>query len=277
MSKIYKIENNKLLKEKSIIIYSDIHYYKNMNLSYLYKELSKLLIDTPNYIILSGDIIDGLIPLEELKNLRDYLSKLSKITKVIAILGNHDIQPDYPTLTIENENLDYLNMLRNMPNLILLENSSYQDNEIYFYGTKYKKSYYLKQEPINSWLSTVKKIELPQDTLNIILEHSPNTILNITNLLKVPALLKTDIIISGHNHNGCIPSYIDNFIPGSKGLIGAGKSFFPEYARGKINITPNTVGIICPPITTFSNEKGIFKLANIFYPPQNVKLKLLKK
>lgn len=56
MSKIYKIENNKLLSTKTFIIYSDIHYYKNMNLNYLYKELSKLTTDSPNYILLLGDL-----------------------------------------------------------------------------------------------------------------------------------------------------------------------------------------------------------------------------
>lgn len=65
MSKIYNIENSKLLKEKSLVIYSDIHYYKNMNLTYLYQELSKLLIDTPDYVILSGDIIDDFTPLKD--------------------------------------------------------------------------------------------------------------------------------------------------------------------------------------------------------------------
>ena len=137
MSKIYKIENNKLLSTKTFIIYSDIHYYKNMNLNYLYKELSKLTTDSPNYILLLGDLIDDPnISSKELTPLRDYLLKLSKITKIITILGNHDILTNYKN--ISNENSKYLNMLRNIPNLHLLEKTSYQDNQIYFYGKKYQ-------------------------------------------------------------------------------------------------------------------------------------------
>ena len=276
MSKIYKIENNKLLSTKTFIIYSDIHYYKNMNLNYLYKELSKLTTDSPNYILLLGDLIDDPnISSKELPPLRDYLLKLSKITKIITILGNHDIPINYKN--ISNENSKYLNMLRNIPNLHLLENTSYQDNQIYFYGTKYQGTYYKHKEPLPIWLSTVKNITFPDDTLNIILEHSPNNIFNPHNFTSIPSLKKTDIVLSGHNHFGCIPSYLNPIIPGNIGLIGAGNNLFPKYSRGKIQITPNTTGIICPPITTFSNEKGIFKLANIFYPPQNIKLKILRK
>lgn len=36
-----------------------------MNLTYLYQELSKLLIDTPDYVILSENIIDDFTPLKD--------------------------------------------------------------------------------------------------------------------------------------------------------------------------------------------------------------------
>ena len=282
MKKTNIIYSSKIKENLSITYDSDLHYMPGMNLNYLKKQIDNLESDPTTYYFLLGDLLnDSKIDLKDLQELRDVLAKISKTkTKVYAILGNHD------QVTRDNQhgwkayyNQEFANMLREIDGFNLLENESIYDDNIVIHGTRFNSHYYEKDvyEPIEEYISIMSKISAYQkETFNILLEHSPYRVFDKDYISKVPALYETDLIFSGHFHNGLIPSYISKYLKGNVGLIAYSK-LFPKNTRGKKQITDNTVGFISAPITTFAPHYGSLQKLNTFYPPIEQKVLIKRK
>ena len=58
ITKNYNINNNKIKKDIKIAILSDIHYSDTFKLKRMNQILKKLEQNNPDYICISGDIID---------------------------------------------------------------------------------------------------------------------------------------------------------------------------------------------------------------------------
>ena len=84
-----------------------------------------------------------------------------------------------------------------------------------------------------------------------------------------------NVIVSGHQHNGCIPSYADIFFPGNRGIMGLSgskKNLFQKDCRGIKEIDYNTTGIMLPAVSSLPEHPFL----NGFFPPDGKTL-ILKK
>lgn len=263
---MFKIIKYKIDSKEDLIIahFSDIHFAKRFNYKKLDIILKKMNELKPNYICITGDIVDDnkVTKTKELDNLIDFLEKLSKISKVIVGLGNHD--------TYENSKW----YLRLKDKVILLDNDSYQDEFAYFYGLTMNNSYYDHEDKnAHILLKKIKELRLT-NKFNILLVHSP------INFDKEEIMKnnKFDLVLTGHTHNGVMP----HFVPGNRGIIAPNKKILPNNVRNSFK-SGNSKVIISGGITKLSLKAGIFHLFNPLFASdlnyiylKNVKKKLKK-
>lgn len=258
-----KITNYELESKSNLLIahLSDIHYSKHFNDKRLDEVLLKLKEVKPDYICISGDIIDnlGVTESEVMGNIVKFLDDLSKISKVIIGLGNHDTR-DYKGIK-DNKWYEKLNK-----DIIVLNNTSYIENGICFYGLRIDDDYYHHEEEgfdiLNSMLS---KIELDEKNYNILIFHSP------VNFDKKEIINNFNLVLVGHTHNGLTP----HFIPGKFGFVSPHHGFYLKHARKCFQNGKSKV-IISGGITKLSVGTGILHLFNALYA-SDINLIYLKK
>jgi len=273
MKKVIKSE--KVKKDLYAKLYSDLHYIPGSNLTFLKKSIEKMEINKPDYVFFLGDLIDdSKYTKEQLIKIYDLVYRMSKLTKVLMVLGNHD----QFTRTNDNKwldfyNDDYINELKNM-GIILLENESYKDDNIFAYGTKFSGDYYENKEPINEFYENIKSVEFDKDKFNILMEHSPKHTFDKNTVKSLQNLKKLDLTLAGHYHNGCVPWYISKNLPGNVGLIDPYMNVLPVNARGIKKITDTNLGIISAPLTTFNKLSGLSFVQPLYFPTeQNILIK----
>lgn len=245
----YIVENNKLIN-KRIALISDIHYGIDFKKEKLLLIISKLRQLKPDYITLTGDLIDNTNVLKDLikKNeLKKFLQELTAISKVIMCIGNHDqfilkkraFRCEYEF----DSNKEWFKEIRKIPNLILLDNEIFEENNLRFIGFTPSFNYYDKED--EKILLSELKNKLPnikKDFYNILLIHSPINILSdIT--IKETNLKNVSLILSGHTHNGMMPPILDDLVKGNKGIFSPDGTWFwkTKNTRGKYEIEDKTL------------------------------------
>ena len=275
------IYNNHTKKDIIIVHISDIHFSsltKEKVLIKLKEEIAKL---KPDYIMITGDLID--IPditknNEKIKELLTFLSNIAKISKVFISLGNHDI--------ISEEDYIFFNKLDDLYNIYVLNNKSYQDDYIYISGFTLPNEYYYnvtKKESSEILIKCLKKhpeliSKLPNNLPKIALIHSP---IKIVQKEVLSIMREYDVILSGHTHGGMVPDLLKPLFKGNAGIIAPNKSFFPKIAQGKIEKEINNKKItiiINGAITKLSKRSGsIFSNLNFVYNKSINKIIIRKK
>lgn len=269
--------NNYKISEKcnkKIALLSDIHYssiFKNKKFDMIINNLMK---NKPDYICISGDIIDSNHTLDDKilkENLYNFFVRLSDISKVIVTIGNHDIAYLNKKKDIYSYNKEFFNSLNNINNVVFLDNEQYIDDNICFNGVILDFCYYYENNHesndifIDNYNS--KNIKANLEKYNVMLLHSP------INVLKDKTIEQTnikdfDLILSGHMHNGMMFPLIEDIIKNDRGIIGPFRKIFPKYARGHIykKINDKKVNLVV--------SGGITKLSKcapkIFHPFNDV-------
>ncbi len=228
---------------KKIAHFSDIHFAKQFNKKKFEIIIKELKRTKPDYICITGDTVDSakVTKTKKMEYLFSFLEELTKISKVIVVLGNHDTKDEVKW---------YLDI---SDKVILLDNSSYKDKDITFYGITLNNDYYDHEaNNIDNLANRLKEIKL-SNKCNILLVHSP---INFDKE-EIKKINKFDLVLTGHMHNGMMPM----FIPGNRGLIAPSKRLFPKNARNSFKSGSSKV-IICGGITKLSVKAGIFHLFN---------------
>lgn len=261
-------------KELTLIHISDIHFNINTKINKLNNIKETISNIKPNYIFISGDLIDNKNIVNnkiKIKELVGFLSNLSKIAPVIISLGNHDI--------MSNNDLTFFNKLNDLKNIYVLNNSSYEDDFIYVTGHTLEHSYYYNITGYESLELLLKHLDnnkniitkLPKNKCKIALIHSPILLDNseVTEKLK-----EYNLILSGHMHNGMIPRITDKLIKNTYGIISPDKHLNSKNTRGSIKTKYYTI-IISGGITKLSlhSSKLLSKL-NFIYPISINKIKI---
>ncbi len=243
----YEVESNSDLLIAHI---SDIHYsnHYGKRLRKVIDELSKV---KPNYICITGDTIDnlGVTKTKAMKELINYLEELSKISKVIMCLGNHDTR-DYKDMK-DNKWYEKLNK-----DIIVLNNSCYEDGNICFYGLTINDEYYHhEKDGVNELALELSKIKL-SNKYNILLFHSP------VNFEKdeIQELNSFDLVLVGHTHNGLT----HHIVPGNFGIVAPSHGVYVKNARNSFKSGKSKV-IISGGITKLSVGTGFFHIFNILF------------
>lgn len=291
---VYTFETNgKINKDTTISLLSDFHFNDNTSEKRIAKVTNSLEKVKPNYIFLLGDIVqDTNISNGLMNKINAHLNNITDIAPTYLVYGNHDIQTKKNGKWTRSTNEDYYSMLNDINNLNVLDNESIKlDENIGITGVNLPFGYYnILHENSEKYLQIFndylnKKLlgNLDNESYNILLQHTPNNISNkeiyIEILKKIKIIIQKDfnfnLIISGHLHNGLVPSYIDKFIPSNRGIIGItdGKiDLFKDNCRGINKVTDDTTCIILPAV----NSLPEYPLLNKFFPANNKTLVLKK-
>ena len=227
---IYNKNTNQDIK---IIHIADIHFNINTKNKKLISLSQFINLEKPNYVIITGDIIDnGKITHndEKIQELISFFKHIAINNKVILSLGNHDIHNDYHS---------FFNTLNKTENLYVLDNQDFIDKNIYISGFTLPDNYYynkLNRESIKVFIEYLNKYpkltnNLPLDKVKVALIHSPIRLVNNEVLDKLSSY---DLILSGHTHDGMVPDFLKPLFKGNRGIISPYKELFPEIAKGRI-------------------------------------------
>lgn len=246
---------------KKIVVLSDIHYYSKKNIKKLNKVLKKVQFINPDYICIPGDLIDE-AKINDKEYLLEWLTNLGRICKVIISVGNHELfitKKHIPTF-----NTGLIEQIRNIDNIIYLDNEIYKIDNINFIGLTLPIDYYYKYNEdkeffINYFNEKFKNID---NKYNILLCHSPICIANKEVLDKLKIGSKINLVLSGHMHGGITPNFLKKLFKG-KGIISPRRRILEKncYGFNKIN---NTNFVISSGITVASHINS-FRFLDIFF------------
>ncbi len=225
---------NKNAKDKVIYHIADIHFNEHTKESLFRKLLDSVYEIKPDYIMITGDLIDRpLITKDRIKIKRfvNFLSQLGELSKVIISIGNHDAACQ--------DDLKFFKKINELRNIYVLDNTNYEDEFIYVYGITLPSEYYYNmtgKEDYNVLLKVLRKNKkyinkIPNNLVHIFLCHSP---ICLTNNEVRNELNEFDLLLSGHMHNGLVPPFISSF-GGNWGFVGPSFKLFPRVCRGRIN------------------------------------------
>ena len=251
------IYNKYIKKDITIAHISDIHFNTHTKKTMLDKMRAYLLAMKPDYLMITGDTVD--VPRitnnkEKIKELVTFLTETAKKTKILISIGNHDVMTD--------ESFRFFRELDQLDNIYVLDNKSYQDENIYVAGFTLSNDYYYNitgsesKELLIEYFDNHHNIinNLPKNLPKVALIHSPIKLADDEVLAK---LKEYDLILCGHMHNGLVPRWLYFIFKGNLGLIGPNNRFFPKIAKGKIEKYGLTI-IINGAITKFSKQAGVF-------------------
>ncbi|WP_353096571.1 metallophosphoesterase [Tissierella praeacuta] len=202
-----KISSKKIKNSLKITQISDFHSNHLIDLGEMLDSIRKF---NPDFIVLTGDIIDhNDKDLDTVIKLFKTLSQLNK--DIYFVQGNHEArQKLYEDLKNEMKKLK-INILENSSTTIIVK-----DQKINLMGLKfYPKS--REDEEIAYYREATQSLDF--DCYNILLRHSPNNIEDILNG-------EEDLILSGHTHGGQIR------FPFVGAIVAPGQELFPKYDKG---------------------------------------------
>lgn len=235
--------NEKVKNPFKIVALGDIHLSRLVDERKLEPIKYQLDQEQANYIVFLGDLIDMPKELEnpeKRQQLLDLIKTSARIAPTMVILGSHDYVEEehyknYDEYTVTFDK-DFWNEVASINNVHLLINDIYKDNQVLFMGYAQTLEYYYNNqnshsEDLEAFYEDFSKHpelyqNLPSDVVNIGLIHSPE----YAKLAKNNELLKDyDLLIGGHDHDGCIPFGIGNF---RWGIISPKKEILPKEVRG---------------------------------------------
>lgn len=262
--KMIDISSPKIDEPKTILSMGDIHYVNNngnvlglSNLDSVHKVIFENgdmpKIDT---ILITGDVVDDVRDLEDKDFRKNISSSLRNFTYGIPTFvsyGNHDqMTKDTMRKWTKADLQKYRDFIASFRNIHSVENNelvshegfnltAYSPNFDYYERFHEDTGYYM-----NDFINTFNP-SFDDKTYNILLTHSSSPLLETLEDGKLHTLENTDLVVSGHMHNGVIP------FTKTYGLISPQSKFFPKYAHGDIECYGTLFVINGPvnPILTF--------------------------
>ena len=231
-------------KDIRIKHFADLHYCSSYDDAKL--EIIKRNIDeaNPDYVCISGDLIDStnfLVTDREKRNhLVNWLRELASVRPVFFSIGNHDISYLTSNGYRVECNEGFIREIADIPGLVILNNKIvYEDDNINIKGLILPFKYYYtenRKEDLKKMLRILEEqksrlSKLSSSKVNILLCHSP---IYLTNEEVTKYIEGFDLVLCGHMHNGCIPPFLDEIFKGNRGIISPSKTLFPSNARGII-------------------------------------------
>ncbi len=208
----YLLENEKINEDKTIACITDVH----SNASTLFSIVEVLKQIPLDYIFLVGDTVDCQDEEKKL-NLILALNRLNLLAQVYLSMGNHEIYEKDIYLygkskkQITEEYFNFFSMLEKLTSCISLLNefeTTQLDDSIMLNALNVP-FYCYKRETEQNFLKVLSSLDynIDENKFNILLSHSPNCIINDD---KIKYFLETDLILSGHNHGGLVPTFVQD-------------------------------------------------------------------
>lgn len=280
------IYSNKIQKAKKILIYSDLHLgfkdRSNIQEVFLLPELSPELYD---YIFIPGDLVHSGKSLEEKRTQEAVIEKLSILTgntKTFVSIGNHD---QYERFGFETWAAyckeSAISTFNRLPNMQILDiNQKVVEDNIEFSAINNSVHYYLEYHESKDFFEEEynlrqNKAEFSSNCFSILLTHDPKSIYRLSKERSSCFVPNTDLVISGHMHNGFTPNFLQDKLQGC-GLLSPDYTLFPEIAYG-IKEVGETIFLINGAVSSFVEIPLLNKLFGInctildLQPQENIK------
>lgn len=190
-----------------VVHFSDLHYKRIITKKRIKEIINEINLINPDLVIFTGDLIDddSTITDDDIKYLKEILSKINSKYGKYAVLGNHDYSIEIEKLRELYNDSDF-NLLENNYDYIYSKNN----NKIYIAGISTGE---FNEEIINN-------INTDENIYKIILLHEPDFIDRLSNI-------NANLALSGHSHNGQvnIPYIKELFLPKNA------KKYYEEYYK----------------------------------------------
>lgn len=262
----YVINTNKNLN-KRICLISDIHHDIDFDDKVYDELLEKIRNLNPDYITISGDVLDKGCVLEDINSknmINNFIKSLGEITKTLIVMGNHDQRYSYTNFN-KVYSLDWFYSLNKFKNVYFLNNESITFGNIDFIGYVPSVEWFNDRNKDNFYKEFYRHpVKINENNhYKIMLLHSPYSITKKVNYENLPDITSNiNLILSGHMHNGALPGFLE-IRKNGMGLVAPNHSLFPKYVRGVHKIKDMNI-VISRGITTFSHP-DFFKKFNFLY------------
>ena len=282
MIKRIRVNSDKIFTDKYLLVVSDIHKTKDLdkdNLGLFQKQLKRIKHQI-DYILIVGDIIndtEDLLDINFQNRFRKEMIEFLEGYKTIISLGNHDESTKIDKNKDKCKQGDpsiLKEILTSIDNVHLLDNKTTYEDDISFASFNPNLDYYIKYYGEKSeFLRQFKEYytdKFNKNKFNILLSHDPESIIKLSEIEEKCIQPNTDIVVSGHMHNGFLPPML-NFIVKNRGIISPTKSYFPKYAHGEVDI--DTTKFI---INGAINSRVENRFINYLYGPHATMIELKK-
>ena len=260
------------LKPQKLLAISDIHFVNKINKNHQ-RVLSFIKQEAPDYILISGDIIDNIHVAESpiaVESLRKIFTELGKVAPVCLCLGNHDsyravkaFRPKgswHKIRHVSEKTSPLKNLIQDIPNIHLLENDSFEDDSVYVFGLSLPVDYYENEdhpglEKKEVLLDEIDRLSsklsnLPANKPKILLVHSP---FYFADPDAKKRLSEFDFILAGHTHNGLVPPGFQEIWRGHRGIVTPHKRILSRQIQ-RIGLYKNQLIILGAVTTVTASE-----------------------
>lgn len=268
----YNLESPKIDQSYDILAVSDIH----SNLTAL-RSIWSFLTNKTKILTISGDTLDH-IESKERKEIIEELKYLSSHIKVLISRGNRENvifrKNGRRNLEIPTNDLLFFDDLKSKTDCVVMTDTV----ETHKIGKNFSVSsvnmptvWYQDGENSEEFYQALSSnpASIDKDKFNILLSHTPNPLIRDNELVHLPELDNIDLILSGHNHGGLTPMFIQNRSKNHTGIVG------PYFKIGKSNAFgyytfDNTSLIISNGVTKIAPSTELLKslsiINNVFIP-----------
>ncbi len=243
----YKLITNKVKLDgkKRFFILSDLHLGKRSLLASNRKKLKKIIDFLSNQgkieaFLVVGDLVNNAKSFknsEHMEQLKLFLSSLGNLAPTIVSKGNHDL------FLNSDESSKAFRDLSKLKNVFPLDNEQIIINGINYTGFSQRVAAYRRKnygpKANKMFVEDFKSSNFSFDpkSLNILLNHSPIEISSNESLKELGDMFEAiTFIASGHQHNGCVPNYLERtfqHVISDKGLWENPKTLFAtDMCRG---------------------------------------------
>ena len=281
----YKITNRKLKNKTTIAFFADAH----SEWQKLERIKDLVIAKKIKVVVIAGDMIESIKGSDLARTkILELLQEIAKHATIIYTDGNHDTvyaeaEPEEDRERLLTDNYAYWSRLRDTDNIFMAglpENGVTaaqirltDDIDVSTTNITPESYWYKEQkEDFDEYITALDELDLDSNRFNILLKHSPKHVVNGNTI--DPRLKKYDLLLTGHMHAGLIPSALRN--KSRRGLLGPGKSIFPENSYGIVqdgdSISMTTGGIIKVADGSFGGAlkeiPGMRQLLDCVYPPE---------
>ena len=214
LDKFKILTDKKLEKPLKLVLISDLHFcknpilFENININSLLRGLKK--IRKIDFFVLNGDYVNSATDFLHTKTLQDFtnfLKKLTEIAPILMIRGNHD---EYLK---SKKSMEIYESFSKIEGVVFVDNMQIEKFGIKITGFAPSKATYRASKHGKAAQLLAKdeffeqNFELNKEQFNLVLTHSPYCLSNKTMETLAPSFFEdADMILSGHMHNGLLPS-----------------------------------------------------------------------
>ena len=131
------------------------------------------------------------------------------------------------------------------------------NNSVYYYLQYKEQKEFFEQE----YNLREPKMSFSKDTYSILLTHDPKSIYRLSKERGECFVPNTDLVVSGHMHNGLTPNFLQGMMKG-KGILSPDYTFFPEIAYG-VKEVGDTIFLVNGAVSSFVELPLVSKLYGV--------------